>query len=84
MSLIDLRGADSLPVVLNEDHVLDVNGLSEAARTAVRVQLADDLRLEVASLPAQAALKVLAWRDRHMENPKDARDLHEILAAMAE
>lgn len=35
-------------------------------------------------MPAQAALKVLAWRDRHPDNPKDARDLREILEAMFE
>ena len=71
-------------VELNDGHLLDVNGLEEAARTSVEVQLADDLRMRVASLPAQAALKVLAWRDRHRDNSKDARDLREILGAMAE
>ncbi|MFK5647500.1 hypothetical protein ACI3ET_13355 [Ornithinimicrobium sp. LYQ121] len=58
-------------VLLNDGHQLDVNGLGEAAQTSIHVLLGGGLRLEVASLPAQTALKVLAWRDRHRDNPKD-------------
>lgn len=68
-------------ITLNDDHVLDVNGLAEAMETAVTVLLPEGLEVDVASLPGQAALKVLAWRDRHNANPKDARDLREILDA---
>lgn len=68
-------------VELNDGHRLDVNGLAEAATTAVRVLLRDGLVVDVASLPAQAVLKVLAWRDRHDKNPKDGADLQEILEA---
>lgn len=71
-------------VELNDGHRLDVNGLAEAARTAVLVLLRDGLEIKVASLPAQAALKILAWRDRHHDNPKDGQDLGEILRAAAE
>lgn len=70
-------------VELNDGHELDVNGVAEAARTAVQVLLPDGSRLQVASLPAQAALKVLAWRDRHHVNSKDGQDLGEILDASA-
>ncbi|WP_151526456.1 hypothetical protein [Serinicoccus kebangsaanensis] len=68
-------------VHLGDGFRLDVNGVAEARATAVRVRLAPHLVVAVASLPAQAALKVLAWRDRQFDNPKDAQDLHEILTA---
>lgn len=71
-------------VELNDGHVLDVNGLAEAAATAVAVNLPNGVTVHVASLPAQAALKVLAWRDRHLKNTKDALDLRHILEASAE
>ena len=70
-------------VDLNDGHRLDVNGIAEAARDPVQVALPGGLRVRVASLPAQAALKVLAWRDRHHTNPKDAVDLRGILDAAA-
>lgn len=70
-------------VVLNEGHRLDVTGVAEAARSAVTVDLPDGLKVKVASLPAQAALKVLAWRDRHRDNSKDGLDLRQILEAAA-
>lgn len=71
-------------VELNDGHVLDVNGLAEAAATAVVVNLPSGVTVHVASLPAQAALKVLAWRDRHLKSTKDALDLRHILEASAE
>ncbi|MGD8199097.1 hypothetical protein ACQE98_00365 [Ornithinimicrobium sp. W1679] len=71
-------------VEFDDGHVLDVNGLAEAAGTAVVVVLPGGLEVHSASLPAQAALKVLAWRDRRARTPKDARDLREILEAAAE
>lgn len=71
-------------VVFDDAHVLDVTGLSEAAATAVDVLLPGGLEVRAASLPAQAALKVLAWRDRQARTPKDARDLREILEVAAE
>lgn len=70
-------------VVFDDGHKLDLTGLAEAAKAPVEVRLPGDLRLDVASLPAQAALKVLAWRDRHLDNPKDGKDLGEILQAAA-
>lgn len=70
-------------VVHNDGHRLDVTGVAEAARSAVTVDLPDGLKVEVASLPGQAALKVLAWRDRHRDNSKDGLDLRQILEAAA-
>lgn len=51
--------------------------------TAVTARVSQDLTVRSASLPAQAALKVLAWRDRRHVDRKDARDLREILSAAA-
>lgn len=76
--------AQDLRVELNDGHVLDVNGLVEAAETSVAVHLPSGPIVQVASLPAQAALKVLAWRDRHMASQKDALDLRHILEAAAQ
>ncbi|WP_134774384.1 hypothetical protein [Ornithinimicrobium flavum] len=71
-------------VELDDGHLLDVTGLAEAAATAVVVNLPNAVTVHVASLPGQAALKVLAWRDRHLKSAKDALDLRHILEASAE
>jgi predicted nucleotidyltransferase len=63
---------------------MDVHGFAEAHRQAVVVRLPGGLEVRVASLPAQSALKVLAWRDRRHEGNKDAIDLKTILAAASE
>ncbi|ASK66170.1 hypothetical protein CFK39_10505 [Brachybacterium avium] len=67
-----------------DDHLLDVNGLQEAHATSVSVRMPQGTEIHVASAPAQTALKVLAWRDRHAVNPKDGLDLRVILAALSE
>lgn len=67
-----------------DDRLLDVNGLQEAHDTSVLVRMPHGTELQVASAPAQTALKILAWRDRHHANPKDGIDLHVILAALTE
>lgn len=67
-----------------DGYLLDVNGLQEAHATSVPVRMPLGTELRVASAPAQTALKVLAWRDRHHANPKDGLDLRVILAALAE
>lgn len=67
-----------------DDHLLDVNGLQEAHLTSVRVRMPRGAEIRVASAPAQTALKVLAWRDRHHTNPKDGLDLGVILTALSE
>lgn len=68
-------------VAFGDGSVLDVVGLAEAMRGPDVVDLAEGVTVKVASIEMQAALKVLAWRDRHVQNAKDAVDLHEILAA---
>lgn len=67
-----------------DDHLLDVTGLHEAYSTSVTVRMPHGRELQVASPAMQTALKILAWRDRHLENPKDGVDLRVILSAMSE
>lgn len=67
-----------------DDHLLDVTGLQEAHSTSVTVRMPGGRELQVASPAMQTALKVLAWRDRHHDNPKDGLDLRVILSAMSE
>lgn len=68
-------------VLFGDGSVLDVVGLREAMAAPDLVTLASGLTVSVASIEAQTALKILAWRDRHHINPKDAVDLHRILSA---
>lgn len=71
-------------ILFADDHLLDVNGLQEAYATSIAVRMPHGTELRVASAPAQTALKVLAWRDRHDVNPKDGLDLRVILSALSE
>ncbi|SDS35722.1 nucleotidyl transferase AbiEii/AbiGii toxin family protein [Jiangella sp. DSM 45060] len=63
-----------------EDSVMSAFGLAEALTTAEEIRLAPDLVVRVASLPAQAVLKLTAWEERHFEKPRhDSADLQLIL-----
>jgi len=53
-------------------------GLREAWQTSVRVRLAEDLEVAVASLAGLALLKLIAWDDRHYQ--RDAQDLGLLLS----
>lgn len=55
--------------------LMNVAGYAEVAATAERVNVADDLVVNVASLPGLALLKLFAWHDRAPGNTKDAEDL---------
>lgn len=55
--------------------IMNSVGLLEAVQHAKPLQLEPGLIVAVASLPSIALLKLLAWRDRHLQNPKDAADL---------
>ncbi|MEC5406586.1 nucleotidyl transferase AbiEii/AbiGii toxin family protein [Paraburkholderia sp. MPAMCS5] len=59
---------------------MNVAGFEEALRAAVLVRMDANLVVPVASLPAQAMLKVIAWQDRHGVDRKDASDLLFLLA----
>jgi predicted nucleotidyltransferase len=56
---------------------MNVIGYAEALESATIVQLDTSLAVRIASLPGQAVLKLLAWKDRGPETQgKDARDFN--------
>lgn len=58
------------------DTIMDVFGFKEALPTAVELRLPGDVRSRAVSLPALAILKLVAWQERHVREPrKDAHDL---------
>ncbi|KXU93680.1 hypothetical protein CR51_28820 [Caballeronia megalochromosomata] len=59
---------------------MNVAGFRQALDSAIAVRIDQDLVVPVASLPAQAMLKILAWQDRHAVNRKDAIDLLFLMA----
>ncbi|WP_460771749.1 nucleotidyl transferase AbiEii/AbiGii toxin family protein [Mariniluteicoccus flavus] len=71
-------------VTFTDESRLDVVGLAEALEAPDIAQLAAHLAVPVASAEAQTALKILAWRDRGREDPKDARDLRTLLEAASD
>ncbi len=61
--------------------VMDVLGLAEARSSAIEVHLPDNQILHVVALPMLALLKVFAWADRRLREPrKDSADLFAILS----
>ncbi|KQO15589.1 nucleotidyl transferase AbiEii/AbiGii toxin family protein [Acidovorax sp. Leaf78] len=64
--------------------VMNVAGFAEAHRAAVEVELDGALVVRVASLPSLAVLKLIAWRDRHLDTSKDATDFLLITRRYAE
>lgn len=56
------------------DIVLNVTGFADAIASAVIVDLGEGLQVKTCSLPSLAVLKLLAWRDRGLQNNKDALD----------
>ncbi|WP_225936658.1 nucleotidyl transferase AbiEii/AbiGii toxin family protein [Caballeronia sp. NK8] len=59
---------------------MNVAGFRQALDAAIPVRVEQDLVVPVASLPAQAMLKILAWQDRHTVDRKDAIDLLFLMA----
>lgn len=59
--------------------VMSVAGYAEALDTAAQIDLGNGLVSNVVSIPAMAALKLLAWQNRGLENGKDAQDFYFIL-----
>lgn len=64
--------------------VMNTLGFMEALGCALCLELSDDLTLHIASLPGLAALKILAWQDRHSWTDRDAVDIRTILHAYSE
>lgn len=59
--------------------VMNVAGYAEALRAAIQVDIGNGVILRVVSIPALAALKLLAWQDRGMLDNKDAYDFYFLL-----
>lgn len=60
--------------------VMSVVGYEEVLAAAEHVEFAADLIGRVASLPGLAVLKLIAWSDRGVGNPKDAHDLYHLMS----
>ncbi|MGB4672307.1 MAG: nucleotidyl transferase AbiEii/AbiGii toxin family protein [Bacteroidaceae bacterium] len=54
---------------------MSVVGFRQMAEFALTVRIDDGLPIKVASLPGVFVLKLSAWKDRHLENNKDAYDM---------
>jgi predicted nucleotidyltransferase len=69
----------------DEGQALSLMGFREAVDSTVRFLLPGGIAVSVASLAALAALKVVAWQERHVLAPrKDAADLYVILENYAD
>ena len=55
--------------------VMNVTGYAEALASALDVDTGNGLVIRVVSIPALAALKLLAWNERGLQDNKDAEDL---------
>ena len=63
---------------------MNVVGYQEVLNAAEHVELDPTLMAKVASLPGLAILKLIAWHDRGLANPKDAHDLYFIMTRYAD
>jgi predicted nucleotidyltransferase len=63
---------------------MNVAGFQQALDAAVPVKVAAGLVVPLASLPAQAMLKLIAWQDRHAADRKDAIDLLFLMSKYAQ
>ena len=65
------------------DIVMNVAGYQEALAAAEQVEVEPGHLLRVSSIPGLAVLKLLAWDERGLADPKDAQDLLLLLASNA-
>ncbi len=59
--------------------LMNVAGYGEALTAAVLVEVAPGIVVRVASLPGLALMKLVAWADRGVNDPRDAIDLATLL-----
>jgi predicted nucleotidyltransferase len=71
--------ADDRTIRWEDDHVMNVLGLSEALATRVEIGLPGDVRTSIPSVAALAGLKLIAWLDRRTITTRDAVDLATIM-----
>lgn len=76
-----IERSDRTIVWPNDEPVMNVIGLREAARTGVQVRLPGGVSVSVASLPAMALLKICAWADRNERTNRDAGDFWSLFSA---
>lgn len=56
--------------------VMNVAGYAEALQSAVQVDVGNGVSVQVVSIPALTALKILAWDERGLATNKDAEDFY--------
>ncbi len=79
VDIIPFRGVETPELTIawppERKIIMNVIGYEEVLATVEQVQIGDALTVPVASLPGLALLKLFAWKDRHAETTKDARDI---------
>jgi predicted nucleotidyltransferase len=88
IDLIPFRGVASTKSTIewppSRDIVMNVAGFEEALASSVSIEIDENLKVQVASLPGLTLLKLVAWSDRGRETNKDAADLYRLLTAYAD
>jgi len=88
IDLIPFRGVASANSTIewppSQDIVMNVAGFEEALASSVSIEIDENLRVRVASLPGLTLLKLVAWSDRGRETNKDAADLYRLITAYAD
>ena len=64
----------------NEELAMSVLGFTAADEAALSVRIDDETEIKIATLSGIFILKIIAWKDRHQSNNKDADDMGFILA----
>lgn len=59
----------------DETIAMSVWGFPEMADSTISVEIDGEFSIEIASLPGLFMLKLVAWKDRHLSNSKDAYDM---------
>lgn len=62
---------------------MKVGGYQDALAAAETVEIAPGETVRVSSLPGLAILKLLAWTERGLSDPRDAQDFHVLLKEYA-
>jgi predicted nucleotidyltransferase len=63
-----------------ESFGMSVRGFTEVAKHSLQISIDNRFTIFVANLPGIFLLKLLAWRDRHLETKKDADDMAFIIS----
>lgn len=63
----------------NEEMAMSVLGFTAADEAALPVRIDDETEIKIATLSGIFILKIIAWKDRHQSNNKDADDIGFIL-----